>query len=113
MAPFAAWLAVAPVAMPQAQDKAQERRDSLRRPMGVVLGPGPAEEMMIERVLPLSPAHRAGLRPGDEIVRVSGVEARWNDWDAVRNALGREFVALELTRGRQRLYVPIIKRPRR
>lgn len=50
--------------------------------IGVILRESDKSELLIERVLPSGPAHRAGILSGDEIVSVNGESAE--DWDLSR-----------------------------
>lgn len=87
------------------------------RRIGVGLGQSPGGAWVITRVTPLSPADRAGLRPGDLIVRVRGVEVNTDDPETFTEAFEPNPVHLSIERHTdgavQRFYVIVPKRPPR
>ncbi|MFM9957983.1 MAG: PDZ domain-containing protein [Phycisphaerales bacterium] len=85
--------------------------------IGVGLGQGPNGEWMITRVVPLSPAHRAGLQAGDLILRVRGIDVCFDDQETFAEAFEPSPVHMTIERAeegnprRERLYKVVPKRP--
>ena len=78
-------------------------------PLGVRLGPPTEGKLLVQSVVPGSPAERAGIRDGDAILSVAG--ARVVDRDslasAIRGARASKSVAVELERSGAKLIVQV------
>ncbi len=78
--------------------------------IGVRLDEGPAGEWRISAVVPLSPAHRAGLMAGDLILKVRGEAVFFDDPEGFREQFRPSPVHLTIERGGDELYFVIHKR---
>lgn len=78
--------------------------------IGVRLDEGPAGEWRISAVVPLSPAHRAGLRAGDLILRVRAEEVSFDDPERFRELFDTSPVLLTIERDAEETLYFIHKR---
>ncbi|MBF0435389.1 MAG: DegQ family serine endoprotease [Magnetococcales bacterium] len=67
----------------------------LTRELAKALGGNPRQGAVITRVVPKSPADKAGLRPGDVVVEVNGRPVR--DSGSLRNVLGLSMIGEQVT----------------
>jgi hypothetical protein len=66
--------------------------------VGVALAPNPDGSVQIAQVLPGSPADRAGLRPGDQLIAVDGIDVRQIGFDNIPSRVsGQAGTAVTLT----------------
>lgn len=78
--------------------------------IGVSLGEGAFGEWQITGVAPLSPAHRAGLRPGDLIIAVRGSPVSYDAPERFRDLMRESPVLMTVERADAQRFMVIPKR---
>jgi C-terminal processing protease CtpA/Prc len=90
----------------RARRAAQPQRPTPPPRIGVRLDEGPAGEWRISAVVPFSPAHRAGLRANDLILKVRGEDVSFDDPERFRELFDPSPVILTIERdGEETLYL--------